>query len=147
MKMTLRITRILLDDIRRDLERPHEFASERVGWVFCRFGSTNSAGLLVLAHEYMPVADDHYIDDGRFGALIGAAAFRRARERTLDDALGIFHVHMHAHAGPASPSAVDLTESRKFVPDLFHVQSTLPLAATQTPPPVATPNSPTPWAA
>lgn len=126
MKASLRITRVLLADIRRDLERPHEFASERVGFVFCRFGLTKTTGLVVLAHEYMSVADDDYIDDGRFGALIGAGAFRRALERSLGAALGIFHIHMHAHAGLPSPSGIDLIESRKFVPDFFHVHNTLP---------------------
>ena len=84
MKATLRITRVLLADIQRDLERPHDFASERVGFVFCRFGSTGAAGLVVLAHEYMPVADDHYIDDARFGALIGPDPPWLADVRSMD---------------------------------------------------------------
>ena len=80
MIVTLRIRRALLADIRCDLERPHEFAFERVGFVFCRFGSTKTGGLVVLAHEYMPVEDEHYIDDSRFGALIGADTRRCSRD-------------------------------------------------------------------
>ncbi|HTR77878.1 MAG TPA: hypothetical protein VMH39_07195, partial [Gemmatimonadaceae bacterium] len=68
-------------------------------------------------------------DDDRFGAVIGAGAFRRALERTLTDALGIFHVHMHAHRGMPSPSQIDLRETTRFVPDFFHVQGALPHGA------------------
>jgi hypothetical protein len=129
MKIAFRIRREMLDNVRRDLERPHEFAFERVGFLFCRFGSLRSNGLAVLAHEYMPVLDSEYIDDPHFGALIGASAFRRALEHTLSNSLGIFHTHMHAHLGLPTPSRTDLRESAEFVPDFFHVRASLPHGA------------------
>lgn len=126
MTVAFRITRAMLNNVRRDLERPHEFAFERVGFLFCRFGSLKSNGLVVLAHEYMPLLDNEYIDDPRYGALIGASGFRRALERTLREPLGIFHIHLHAHLGSPAPSRIDLRESAEFVPDFFHVRELLP---------------------
>jgi proteasome lid subunit RPN8/RPN11 len=126
MKISFRVRREMLDSVRRDLERPHEFAFERVGFLFCRFGSLKSNGLVVLAHEYMPLMDNEYIDDARFGALIGASGFRRALEHTLTNALGIFHIHFHAHPGLPAPSGIDVRESAHFVPDFFHIRESLP---------------------
>lgn len=129
MMVTFRIGRTLLRSVREDLDRPHAFAFERVGFLFCRFGSLPMGGLIVLGCEYMIVADEHYINDNRFGAVVGAGAFRLALERTLTGAVGIFHVHMHSHRGTPSPSPIDLRETAKFVPDFFHVQSALPHGA------------------
>lgn len=129
MTVTLRVPGALLREMRQDLDRPHVFALERVGFLFCRFGSLPMGGLVVLGAEYMSVADDDYIDDDRYGAVVGAGAFRRALERTLKDALGVFHVHMHSHCGTPSPSPIDVRETSKFVPDFFHVRSGLPHGA------------------
>jgi hypothetical protein len=126
MKISFRIRREMLDNVRHDLRRPHEFAFERVGFLFCRFGWLNSNGMIVLAHEYMPLMDNEYIDDPRFGALIGARSFRRALEHTLSNAVGIFHIHLHAHRGLPVPSRIDVRESAHFVPDFFHVRESLP---------------------
>jgi hypothetical protein len=128
MMLVLRITREMLNQIRQDLMRQHLFASERVGFAFCRFAAV-PRGVLILVHAYMPVADDDYVDDDGFGALIGPNAFRRALECTLDRKLGIFHVHMHAHHGIPSPSDIDVRETAKFVPDFFHVRADVPHGA------------------
>ena len=129
MMVNFRIGRALLQEVREDLDRPHAFAFERVGFLFCRFGSLPMGGLVVLGREYSTVADEDYINDDRFGAVVGAGAFRSALERTLTDALGIFHVHMHSHRGTPFPSPIDLRETAKFVPDFFHVQGAVPHGA------------------
>jgi proteasome lid subunit RPN8/RPN11 len=129
MRAEFRISRALFGQILSDLARPHPVADERVGFVFCRFGMAIAARTLILAHEYMAVLDDEYIDSRAFGALIRGSAFRRALEFTLTEPFGIFHIHLHPHYGPPKPSRIDLNESRKFVPDFFHVQSQLPHGA------------------
>lgn len=129
MRLSLRITGEMLKRIIKDLERPHSFAFERVGFLFCRFGWLDAGSIVALAHAYMPVSDEDYIDDPSFGALIGSTAFRRALGRTIEDALGIFHVHCHAHRGPPFPSRIDVREAAAFVPDFFHVRSDLPHGA------------------
>ncbi len=97
--------------------------------MLCRFGRLGPARIVVLAWDYMGVHDDEYINDRGFGALIGPEPFRRVLERTLIEAVGVFHVHMHEHRGIPSPSQIDLRETAKFVPDLFHVRSDLPHGA------------------
>jgi len=125
MKSDFKITRRLIAHVRSDLRRPHAFAGERVGFILCRFGFTSRRNLLVLAHSYQPVADDDYIDDTQFGAVINSAAFRKAMQLAYTNAVGIFHIHLHEHSGTPSPSGVDVRETRAFVPDFFNVRPRL----------------------
>jgi hypothetical protein len=129
MNVRFRITADLLHAVRNDHVRPHAHAAERVGFVLCRFGSIQSGGFMILAHDYMSVLDSDYLDEPQFGASIGANAFRRVLERTLSDPMGIFHVHLHPHRGIPKPSRIDLTETAVFVPDFFHVQGHMPHGA------------------
>jgi hypothetical protein len=129
MKTQLRITQQQLDDMRLDLRRPHPFALERVGFLYCRYGQLGKNGLAVLAYEYVPVADEHYIDDPDFGAVIGSGAFREVLQHTFDIPVGVFHVHLHDHRGAPGPSRQDLSETAKFVPDFFHGRVDLPHGA------------------
>jgi len=129
MTVQLKITAQLVDSIRSDLRRPHQFAFERVGFVYCRFGKTRAGELLILAANYEPVADEHYVDDPDFGAVIDSNAFRTALQRLHDNELGAFHIHLHDHAGLPHPSTPDLRETAKFVPDFFHARPNLPHGA------------------
>ncbi len=129
MKTIFRITRSLLEGIRKDLRRRHVHAYERVGFVTCRFGLVRWADLLCLAHGYFPVADEDYIEDRMFGALIGSAAFRKAMQLAYTQNVGLFHIHLHGHPGVPTPSGIDIRETAKFVPDFFHVRPNLPHGA------------------
>ena len=122
-------TAALLDRTRDDLLRRHEFACERVGFITCRFGLSRRGETLVLAHDYYPVSDDHYIDDARYGALIDSNAFRSAMQLAYQQGVGIFHVHLHDHIGVPKPSRIDLHETAAFVLDFFNVQPRLPHGA------------------
>lgn len=119
----------LLDQVRHDLERPHGFAAERVGFFLCRAGHLAQNGLVILAAGYAAVDDADYIEDYSVGALMGPAAIRKALQlaynRGLAD-ISIFHVHMHDHHGPTGFSPVDDSESRRFVPDFFNVAPAMP---------------------
>jgi hypothetical protein len=111
--------------MRADLERPHQFADERVGFVTCRFALNPDGRLLILAHNYYPVADEDYLADPRYGALIGSGAFRKAMQLAYSQNVGIFHIHLHFHKGAPKPSMIDLRETSVFVPDFFHVRPDL----------------------
>jgi hypothetical protein len=124
-----RVTGRLLDHVRADLCRPHAFAAERVGFMYCRFGRIGARGLVILAFDYEPVDDANYIDDPAFGAVINSTAFRSALGRALREAVGVFHVHMHDHSGLPAPSRADLRETARFVPDFFHARPSLPHGA------------------
>ena len=120
MKVGFKITTALLTAIRSDLRRPHPFAHERVGFISAGL-STVSEGLLVLAREYQPVADDEYLDDPAVGAMMGPDAIRNALQWALQDGVALFHVHTHGGRGIPGFSEIDLRENAKFVPDFFKV--------------------------
>lgn len=103
MKHELKITKRFLSRIREDLYRPHDFAYERVGFVYCR----SSAGLLV-ASGYHPIPDDFYIEDRMVGARFSGEAIRLAMQRSMKTKEGVFHVHVHEHKGEPELSNVDI---------------------------------------
>ena len=49
----LRLTRHLYEQVRADLARPHQFAAERVGFLFAELVNSNSATPLVLFTGYI----------------------------------------------------------------------------------------------
>jgi hypothetical protein len=82
--------------------------------------------LLSMVHAYHPVSDEDYIDDPRYGALINGNAFRKAMQLAYQNNVGLLHAHLHPHRGLPAPSATDLRETHKFVPDFFNVRPELP---------------------
>jgi len=129
MKVVFKIMDTLLDEVRRDLIRPHEFAAERVGFLVCRPARLNGGGIVILAHDYSPVDDPDYVDDPSVGAMMGPRAIRKALEFALNNQSGMFHVHMHEHFGRPRFSRVDIRESARFVPDFWNVRSEMPHGA------------------
>ena len=129
MMIHFKITLALIDLIRRDLDRPHAFAAERVGFVSCRVGGLVPGGLIVLAHSYHPVEDADYLRDWTVGAMMGPAAIRKAMQRAYNEPVGMFHVHMHDHRGSPWFSQVDLAENNKFVPDFWNARPEMPHGA------------------
>jgi hypothetical protein len=120
MRVRFKITTALLASIRADLRRPHAFAFERVGFVLAGVAQS-AAGVLILAQEYQPVAEDDYLPDPSVGAMMGPEAIRKAMEWALMKKVSIFHVHSHGGRGIPGFSTVDVRESAKFVPDLLKV--------------------------
>lgn len=125
MNVALRLTTALLQQIRDDLSRRHEFALERVGFLACRH-SQNASGMLLLGAQYLPVANEDYVDQDRFGAYIGPGAFRMAMEYAYNNNVCMLHVHRHDHRGLPRFSPDDDSESEKFVPNFWNVRPTLP---------------------
>ena len=129
MTVTFKVRSELITHIRADLHRAHAFAAERVGFISCRAAHTEDGGLVVLAEAYHPVADDGYVDDARFGALIGTSAIRSALQVSMTRGVSMFHVHAHAHRGHPEFSKIDVRENAKFLPDFFNVSPTMPHGA------------------
>jgi hypothetical protein len=129
MKVLFKITNSLLELVTQDLVRRHDFAAERVGFLSCRVAKLKPAGLIILAHDYNPVADNDYLDDPRVGAMMGPAAIRKALQFAYDHETAMFHVHMHEHSGIPHPSKTDLEETEKFVPDFWNVRPRMPHGA------------------
>ncbi|MGE4296486.1 MAG: hypothetical protein AB7E47_00535 [Desulfovibrionaceae bacterium] len=120
MKITFKITAALLDGIRKDLDRPHAFAFERVGFIAAGL-TTVAGGVMILAHAYRPVEDGDYIPDRTVGVMMGPEAIRKALQWAMCVRVALFHVHSHGGYGIPRFSGVDLRENAKFVPDFFKV--------------------------
>jgi hypothetical protein len=120
MNIRFKITTALLTTIRIDLQRPHPFAHERVGFISAGLAGAHD-NLLILAREYRPVRDEEYLRDPRVGAMISDQAIRRARQWAMDERVAIFHVHTHGGRGVPGFSGVDKSENAKFIPNFVSV--------------------------
>lgn len=126
MRTAFRIAQGLLNQIHADLDRRHAFAHERVGFIACAT-SVVPGGMLLLADDYLPVADHDYVDAPMVGAMMGPSAIRRALEYAYGRSGAVMlHVHRHEHRGKPGFSSVDMLESAKFVPDFWKVRPGLP---------------------
>ena len=123
-----RATDSFLHAVKQELDRPHPFAAERVGFISVRAMTTCNA-LVLLAEAYHPVADDDYVDEPTVGAMMGHEAIRKALNVALFQPVGMFHVHLHDHRGAPRFSRTDLHEQLKFVPDFFKVRPNMPHGA------------------
>ncbi|WP_275228268.1 hypothetical protein [Novosphingobium album (ex Liu et al. 2023)] len=129
MNAHFKIRAELLAHIRHDLERPHPFAYERVGFVSAAISRIGRGSLMVLAQAYHPVADEDYIDDPSVGAMMGSDAIRKALQRSYQSRTAAIHIHCHGHAGRPGFSHVDTRENAKFVPNFFNVAPHVPHGA------------------
>ncbi len=98
-----------------DLRRPHAFAYERVGFLYCR-QTAIPAGHLLLGHTYRAVKDSQYLPDPSVGAKFDSSAIREAMQFALTEAASILHVHLHDHAGQPRMSPIDSREMQSLMP-------------------------------
>lgn len=129
MKVIFRVMDRFLDDVTRDLARPHPYAAERVGFISVRATTAGDDTLLLLAADYFPLEDHEYVDDSTVGAMMGQEAIRKALEIALLRSVGMIHVHLHEHHGRPHFSRIDVREQLKFVPDFFKVRREMPHGA------------------
>jgi hypothetical protein len=129
MKIIFKITRQLLAEVRAQLERPHPFAFERVGFLLCRPALLEDGGVVILSHELHEVDDADYVDDSSVGAMMGPGAIRKALQRAYNEQASMFHIHLHSHNGRPGFSRTDDKETAEFVPDFWNVQPALPHGA------------------
>ena len=109
MTLRVRIPSALLARVREDLERPHPFAAERVGFLTTSLKQYDDEVLLIVT-DYHSVADEDYIEDPTVGARIGERVIDAAITRAADDGQGVFHVHAHFGSGLPRLSRTDRRE-------------------------------------
>ncbi len=109
MNTIVKIPRSILTRALVDLQRPHAFASERVGFFSTKRTITTSC-VLIHCVDYNPVDDDHYVRDDSVGVRIGPRAITVAMSRSLTSSVGQIHVHFHGGTGLPLPSSVDRQE-------------------------------------
>lgn len=125
---SITISPTLVAELHRDLDRPHAFAAERVGFLVCESTMANGAWTIT-AQRYVAIPDDEYESNPRVGACVSSSAFRRLRAAAHMSPVSIFHVHRHDHHGTPGFSAVDVHENKRFIPDFVNVRPELPHGA------------------
>jgi hypothetical protein len=125
MKTRIKFTRRLLDRARADLERPHMFAYERVGF-FTAGATAYGDTILLVARSYIPVDDADYVHNPKVGAMIGSNAMRKALQFAYRARSSLLHVHSHGGWGRPEFSGVDLKSGAEFVPGFFHAIPRMP---------------------
>jgi hypothetical protein len=129
MKIALQLPAPILDEVQTDLSRPHSFAAERVGFLLCSAYSPAYRSLVLVANRWMPVSDDHYLDNPRVGACIGPAAFRKVLAAVHMSRESVIHVHRHEHRGTPAFSQIDMRSMSEFVPSFFNASPLTPHGA------------------
>ena len=122
----IRVSRALFEEMKADLLRPHPFAAERVGFLSVATGRGEGGELLVLGHEYLPVAEAHYIEDPHVGVKVGVGAIRESVDRVRLSRRGLFHVHLHEHRGAPGFSSTDRREQPRLVESFRRVGAHAP---------------------
>lgn len=120
MNFHLKLARRLFREIHIDLERPHRFAFERVGFARAAFADGGDE-ILILPSEYRAIADEDYVDNPAAGASIGREAIRKAQEWADGWHGGVFHVHAHCGRGVPRFSRIDIVGNQRLVPSFFNV--------------------------
>jgi hypothetical protein len=116
----LKILESTYDSMRRDLNKQHPFAYERVGFMFARKDIREDA-ILLLATDYFSIPDNQYINDLNVGAKINSAALRSVMERAYSSKECILHVHLHDHFGPPGLSRVDRIGYSHMIPSFHNI--------------------------
>ena len=125
--ITLKIPEQMTLEIIGDLMREHQFAFERIGFIFTKLSlSHDGRRAIILATGYEPVADEDYIEDQNVGARINSRAIRNVMQRVLTTGEGAFHVHIHDHNGVPGLSYTDRTEIR---PVMQSIRNAAPMNA------------------
>lgn len=114
MNPIAKIPRRLLFAALEDLERPHSFAGERLGFFSFR-QSLDAAEPLLHCFEYHSIPDDQYVEDYSVGGRIGGEAIRAAMNRAYNTGAGQLWVHTHGRNGMPGVSPTDRESGPKVV--------------------------------
>ena len=116
MRTLIRCLRAFHSALVADLERKHEFAYERVGWVFAKSSRATPDTTLLFPVEYVPVKDEDYVPDQAVGARFNAASIRAALQHSRNTGLACLQTHLHDHRGHTSFSYVDVKTIDNLAP-------------------------------
>lgn len=120
MMIHVKLTKLIFDIVRADLNRPHPFAYERVGFVLAR-KELSDGNLSIFVTSYQPVPDAQYIDDPNVGARIGADALRGIMQKAYPAKDCIIHVHLHDHSGLPRFSKADRYGYNQMIPSFHNI--------------------------
>ncbi len=121
MNPIAKISRPLLLAALADLERPHPFAGERLGFFSFR-QSLDAAEPLLICFEYHSIPDDQYVEDHSVGGRISGEAIQAAMGRAYNTGAGQLWVHTHGRDGMPGISPTDLESGPKVVQSCANAQ-------------------------
>lgn len=121
MKPWVKIPRELLQTALDDLERPHRFAAERLGFFSFRQSLDREVPLL-LCSDYHAIPDEQYIRDPTCGGRIGGEAIQAAMGRSFRSGSGQMWVHTHGRHGHPGASGTDRREGPRVVQSCANAQ-------------------------
>lgn len=114
-KVYIRIPQKLLDEILKDLRRPHIHAYERVGFCYGKSQLTEQ-GWIVFLTSYQTVKDSNYIRTNEVGARINSKAITEAFQHAFTKEESLFHIHLHDFgSGIPGFSSDDLRSGRELI--------------------------------
>ncbi|MBW7894134.1 MAG: ThiF family adenylyltransferase [Opitutaceae bacterium] len=122
MNPIVKIPRTLLHAALADLERPHQFAGERLGFFSFR-QSLDASEPLLLCFTYHSIPDEQYIEDYSVSGRISGAAIQAAMERAYKTGAGQIWVHTHGRKGIPGVSPTDQESGPKVVKSCANAQS------------------------
>lgn len=128
MKIALKIRAEIVDEIYRDLRRPHPFAAERVGFIVAR-PTRSKTGIILIATRYVAVPNDGYADDQSAAAVMNEITIFSAMQIGYSENVTVIHVHLHDWPGEPAFSGIDLRETARFVPAFVNARPEYPQAA------------------
>jgi hypothetical protein len=120
MRIQMKIQGSFLNHVKNDLRRPHEYAYERIGFIFVNKAIINGEDTMLLPSYYMTIPDDQYIPDSKVGARYNADAIRSVMQRVFDTGEGAIHVHEHSPMFPAF-SRDDIENQKRLIPTFRNV--------------------------
>lgn len=116
MHGSLVISKSLIERIRQDLGRTHDYAPERVGFLFCK-----EKDVLIFGDRYSPVDDADYDKDVGQVCAISSCAIRKIMEQIFISTETIFHVHEHSWQGSPELSLIDEQEIPKLLKSFHNI--------------------------
>lgn len=122
LRVIVRLTKELYDNILQDLKRPHSHASERVGFCYSKIAVLSDNEFVLLLTKYDTVDDWDYVRDSSVGAHINSDAIQKSMQKSITESCGVFHTHMHWGSGIPEFSSTDM-RSLPRVANCFRVGS------------------------
>lgn len=100
--MNIKISQQLFNKVVNDLNRRHEFAYERVGYLI---GTLEDETLTL--DDWLSFDDDLYVDNNEVGARIGSNGMSLLMRTVFKTKKHFFHTHIHDFQDTPSASFVD----------------------------------------
>ncbi|MBG59186.1 MAG: hypothetical protein CMJ16_01885 [Peredibacter sp.] len=112
--MNIEISQELFNKVISDLNRRHEFAFERVGYLMGTFD-----GETLVFDDWLSFDDEHYVNNDEVGARIGPEGMSLLMKTVFKTKKNFFHTHIHDFQTIPMASFVDERSWKEVNPALY----------------------------